>query len=655
MLFLVLVFALGAIAGCGNNAAEESPAAQTEEEAPSPSEEPAAPEEPAGEALYTPGSYTATTKGHNGDVTVKVDFSEAAITAVEVTEHAESAGISDPAIAQIPAEIVEYQSLAVDAVSGATVTSNAILAAVADCVTQAGGDAEALKAVAVTQTAGEPISKTADVVVVGGGGAGIAAATSAVQNGASVVLLEKTAALGGNTLASGGGSTTWNAVVPEKVANTDSMPGQTDSLAAFLENDPASLPDGYSETLTTLQGQIKEYLAGDTSKMFDSVELHMMQTYYGGLREDLDGNIIYGDFDFVKILCTESPNSAAWLESMGSKFNEELGEPIGSMWKRALTPVTNNQTELFDVPSKVFLDGGGEVIYNTKAEHLILEDGAVVGVTGTMSDGTPVEVRAKSVILTTGGFGANSAMVIEYNNYWPEISPSIGTTNVGSTVGEGIQMALEADAALTGMAFTQLMPIGWADSGQLALGAGNNVMYVGPDARRFVNEYAERDVISKAALNVGGIFYEIKSQSQDVANQLSRVDDGTGMVFASDSLEELAGMIGVPADALVEEVEKYNGYVASAEDPEYGKNVFSASIEAPYMARVLSPSIHHTMGGVKINTDCQVLGENGEAISGLYAAGEVTGGIHAGNRLGGNAIADVYTFGRIAGASAASK
>jgi urocanate reductase len=610
------------------------------------------PKEPEATA-YTAGSYTATERGHNGLVTVKVDFSEDAITAVEVTEHSESPGISDAPIADIPAAIVEYQSLGIDTVAGATATSNAILAAVANCVNQAGGDAEALKAVAIEKKAGEPIVREVDVVVVGGGGAGVAAAASAVQNGASVVLLEKTAALGGNTLASGGGSTTWNAVIPEKVAATPSMTGQEDSLRAFLEYDPAELPEGYDETLVTLQGQIKEYLAGDTSTMFDSVELHIIQTYFGGLRQDLDGNWIYGKYEFVRTLCEESPKSAAWLESMGGKFRETLGEPIGSMWKRALGPATNNQVDLFDPTTKVILDNGGEIIYNTRAEKLISEDGKVVGVTGTMADGTPVEVRAKSVVLTTGGFAANSEMVIEYNNYWPELSADIKTTNVSGSVGDGINMALEVGAALTGMEFAQLMPIGWADNGQLALGAGNNVMYIGPDGTRFTNEYAERDVISKAAFGVGGVFYEIKSQSEDNFNHLARVDDGTNMVFAADTLAELAEMINVPADALEAEVEKYNGYVREGVDPEFGKNVFSAYIEAPYMARVLSPSSHHTMGGVVIDTSCHVLNEDGDIIPGLYAAGEVTGGIHAGNRLGGNAIADVFVFGRIAGESAA--
>ena len=142
------------------------------------------PKEPEATA-YTAGSYTATERGHNGLVTVKVDFSEDAITAVEVTEHSESPGISDAPIADIPAAIVEYQSLGIDTVAGATVTSNAILAAVANCVNQAGGDAEALKAVAIEKKAGEPIVREVDVVVVGGGGAWVAAAASAVQNGAS--------------------------------------------------------------------------------------------------------------------------------------------------------------------------------------------------------------------------------------------------------------------------------------------------------------------------------------------------------------------------------------------------------------------------------------------------------------------------------------
>ena len=159
--------------------------------------------QPTGTATYTAGTYTGTGAGRNGDITVEVVFTDDAIESVTITDHAETGGISDPAINTIPEAIVESQSLGVDAVTGATLTSNGIIDAVADAVEQAGGDVEALKAVVVEKTAGEAIEETVDVVIVGAGGAGMAAAASALENGATVIVLEKTAAIGGNTLASG--------------------------------------------------------------------------------------------------------------------------------------------------------------------------------------------------------------------------------------------------------------------------------------------------------------------------------------------------------------------------------------------------------------------------------------------------------------------
>ena len=159
--------------------------------------------QPTGTATYTAGTYTGTGAGRNGDITVEVVFTDDAIKSVTITDHAETGGISDPAINTIPEAIVKSQSLGVDAVTGATLTSNGIIDAVADAVEQAGGDVEALKAVVVEKTAGEAIEETVDVVIVGAGGAGMAAAASALENGATVIVLEKTAAIGGNTLASG--------------------------------------------------------------------------------------------------------------------------------------------------------------------------------------------------------------------------------------------------------------------------------------------------------------------------------------------------------------------------------------------------------------------------------------------------------------------
>ena len=307
---------------------------------------------------------------------------------------------------------------------------------------------------------------------------------------------------------------------------------------------------------------------------------------------------------------------------------------------------------------------GGEVMTETKAEHLIVEDGKVTGVTATMTDGTPVIVHAKSVILTTGGFGANEEMVREYNTYWPAIPDGVMTTCVAAATGDGISMALEAGAALKDMGLTQLMPTASAVTGQLADGLlvpSQYYMFVNQEGFRFVNEYAERDTLAFAALSqTGGVFYHIADQEmiptvQNKATQ-EQIDElvAKGIIYKADTLEALAEMIGCPAENLIASVEKYNSYVDAGADPDFGKGVFGTKIvTAPFYAVIEKPSVHHTMGGVEINVNAEVLDANGAAIPGLYAAGEVTGGIHAGNRLGGNAIADCMVFGKIAGENAA--
>ena len=217
-------------------------------------------------AGYTAGTYTAEANGNNGPVKVSVTVSADAITAVEVTEHAETPGLSDPAISNIPAAIVEHQSLAIDTVSGATNTSNAILTAAAEAIALAGGDVDALKAATVEAAPVQDVEATYDVVVIGGGGAGLTAAITAAQNGASVVLIEKAAALGGNTLIAGQG---FNAADPERQGAMEMDSALLETLKGYLDLDPADFGD-FGDTLVTVQGQIKEYLASGKTTLFDT-------------------------------------------------------------------------------------------------------------------------------------------------------------------------------------------------------------------------------------------------------------------------------------------------------------------------------------------------------------------------------------------------
>ena len=601
---------------------------------------------------YTEGTYTAQAQGNNGPVTVSVTFSADAITEVAVTEHAETPGLSDRPIEEIPAAIVAHQSLGVDTISGATNTSNAILTAVADCVAQAGGDAEALKAVEVEAAPVEDIEATYDVVVVGGGGAGLTAAITAAQQGAEVILIEKAGSLGGNTLIAGQG---FNASDPERQANTEMSEALTKELKSYLELDPADF-GAFAEVLETVKTQINEYLASGSTTLFDSPELHMLHTYMGGKRTGLDGTVIEPDLELARTFATNALDALEWAESIGAEWNDTTSTILGAMWPRSHGLSNGN---IITILTDAATAEGVEILTDTRGNELIVEDGRITGVKATTSAGANVTLHANSgVVLATGGFSANAPMVAEYNNYWPGLSDTMPSTNAPTITGDGIIMAQEVGADLTGMGFAQLMPSSHPVDGSLfsgIWGSAETQVFVNKEGKRYVNEYAERDVLSKAALEqTDGIFYIICD------NKIAKDADVEGMeaagnVVVADTLEELAEKLEIPVDTFVAEIERYNSFVDAQKDDDFGKPLFGEKIdEAPFVATPRSPALHHTMGGVKIDTDTHVLSTEGTPIPGLYAAGEVTGGLHAGNRLGGNAMTDFLVFGRIAGENAAN-
>lgn len=603
---------------------------------------------------YTEGTYTATAQGNNGPVTVSVTFSADAITDVTVVEHSETAGLSDRPIAEIPAAIVENQSLAVDTVSGATNSSNAILTAVADCVAQAGGDVEALKAVAVEKAPVEDVEATYDVVVLGGGGAGLTASITAAQNGAKVILVEKAGSLGGNTLIAGQG---FNACDPERQANTEMSEALLGELKSYLDLDPADF-GAFAEVLETVKGQINDYIASGSTTLFDSPELHMLHTYMGGKRTGLDGTVIEPDLELARTFATNALDALEWAESIGAQWNDTTSTILGAMWPRSHGLANGNVITILTDAAKA---NGVEIVTDTRANELIVENGKVVGVKATTSEGANVTLHANSgVVLATGGFSANAPMVVEYNNYWPGLSDTMPSTNAPTITGDGIVMAKEIGTALTGMGQIQLLPLADPVTGSTSniIGEGTN-MYVNQEGKRFVNESSRRDVLAKAILKQTGSYCYVISTFQN-----SRMDSdyknnyhlyltdliASGAVVQADTLEELAEKIGCPVDTFVETCTNFNKYVAESNDPECGRVVFpdnaALEMEGPFYACKRAPAVHHTMGGIKVNVKNQALAEDGSVIPGLYAAGEVTGGFHGSNRLGGNAISEVITTGR---------
>ena len=613
---------------------------------------------------FTPGTYRATAQGWGIlPMVIDVTFSENAVTAIEIVSHDETEGLSCPAFQQVPAQIIEHQVLHVDAVAGATLTRMGILTAVRDAAEQAGGT---LGGSLPAPAAGAPINRNVDVVVVGGGGAGMTAAIKALESGVSnVLLVERTSAVGGNTLASGNGFTAWNAVMPERLANMEAMggpAGQRARLEFYLNMDPSTFAAGFDQRLIALQEQITEFLEeGDETVQFDSIDFHMVQTYFHSRRTELDGTPIYANYDLVRTMVYDSPVLARWIEGLGGQFEERLGEAVGALWRRGLRPVRGNHQDLFAPMLNLYDRLGGELMLNTRIESLIYENGQVTGVRGAKTCGTPVTINAGSVILATGGFAANLGMVSRYDNFWgPEnIAMVTGTTNVSAAQGDGILMAQEVGADVYQMGIPQLMQLGFAHNGVLATGHANYSFYVNREGHRFINETAARDTVCFAAFAEGGTFFEIRSNINEVWNQLALVGDGTSRIYSDDTIEGLAVQVGIDPEVLRATFDRFVEFAREGRDEDFGRTTFfrrdgELPIETgPWHIRVLRPSTHYTNGGLLTTADTRVINTNGDVIPNLFAAGEIIGGIHGGNRLGGNAIAEVFVFGRIAGEVAA--
>lgn len=520
-------------------------------------------------------------------------------------------------------------------------------------------------------------------------------------------MIEKSSVAGGNTLMQGGA---FNANDDDAQAETILTEAQKTTLDGYLALKPSdkklhfdAFPE-WKEVLADLQADIKKFYAENEGKTvgkdmpgYDSVELHMWHIYTGGLRQMNDGKWVASDIDLARTLAENALGTYEWcVDSLnvegqyGKGAGESLFTVLGAMWPRTHKFMTS--TPLIDTLTKAAEKEGVKLYTEVAAKSLITdENGKVVGANCEKADGTKVTVNTKKgVILTSGGYGANPKMVKEYDNYWgDDLTDHTLTTNVGTNTGDGIVMAQEIGAGTVGLDVVQLMPSSSPIKGTMTdgiWGDASQQIWIDGEGNRFVNEYAERDVLAKASLALdNGIFYIIyagKDVNENGELQGATLEDGlfgttvqsmvdNGHVWYGSTLKELAEnsktSAGGAAPAFSEEalratIEKYNTYVANQKDDDFGKEVLAGAIDIdaiennPDAGFVISPrkaSIHHTMGGVQINTNAEVLDESGNAIDGLWAAGEVTGGIHAGNRLGGNAVADIFTFGHIAGASAA--
>lgn len=606
----------------------------------------AAPKAEAG-ALFKPGTFTGEGQGFGGAIQVEVQVDANKILDIKVLPHKETQGVSDAAFNTIPKKIIENQSVAVDTVSGCTMSSKGILEAVKAALAQTATDMSKLEKKVEAVVSGETIKKEADVVIIGAGGAGMSAAVEALKAGSSVIVVEKMPSVGGNTILAG---SAYNAADPELQKTHEMSASELKRIEDIIALEPKN--DMMKSWQETLKKEIGEYKAAKSTYLFDSPSLHKLQTY-------MDGDYV-GDTEIINVFGDKALEGIKFLSGLGTEWVDGINAAVGATWMRSHTPTTKYGAKGagFVMPQVEYAEkNGAEIMLNSKAEELMMDGGKCVGVKGKTTEGQPFEITAKkNVILATGGFGANVEMRQKYNKHWPTLDASIQTTNHVGATGDGIVMAEAVGANLVGMEWIQMLP---------TYGKGvftayiENQFYINKEGKRFVKEDGRRDELSKAVLEQTDAQIYIISDANTVKDGVTvnavKVDEqmvGNGFVFKADTLEDLAKQINVPYEALKASVDEFNNSIKTGKDP-FGRTVFDQAFgKAPFYAGLTNPMVHHTMGGVQINTQTQVLDQKGNVIPGLYAAGEVTGGVHGANRLGGNAIADITVFGRIAGQNA---
>ena len=578
-------------------------------------------EKPVDEGGHSPatgGTYEGIAPGYGGDVKVSVEMGEEGeILDINILEDNETSGVGKVALEKVTGRIIEGQSTNVEAVTGATASSKGMMLAVGKALEEA-GVADDFKE-EYKEKREYPSEIEADIVVVGGGGAGLAAAVEASKAGSSVVVIEKNGFVGGNTILSGG------------IYNTPDPDLQK--------------PEGIE----------------------DSPELFYEQTYEAG---DEVANP-----ELVKEMTENAYDGLEWLKSLGMEFENKIGQGAGSLYPRTHFSTKPNGTGFIDAFMDTLKENNNvQVLTETTAEHVIMKDGKATGVKAKNYDGSDLTIQAnQAVIISTGGFAKNTDMVVKYKNdeKWPDLDENTISTNLGSITGDGITMGEEIGADLVDMDQMQFLYLGIPEKGPitglLKAGAEDDII-VNKEGKRFVREDGRRDVISKAIYEqTDQIMYMIHSSDYfDYDNDAVTLEnepmkdvleDGKYGWVKADTLEDLAEKLDVPYENLKETFDHYNELVEEgASEDEFGRELFVHKIEkGPFVAVPRTPSLHHTMGGLRIDTDAHVLNKDGKPIPGLYAAGEVTGGIHGANRVGGNAIVDLVVFGRIAGQNAAAE
>lgn len=528
----------------------------------------------------TPGTYTYTYRGYCSDVTVATTVSEDAITDVEIVDQDETVGIGSYALERLPGAILDKQTVYADTISGATATSNAIISAVKDALTEAGADMSVFGRTPDPEPAKDETYDT-DVVVIGAGAAGFSSAIRAIQGGADVMMVEKMDIPGGNTVRSSG---VWNVAGP------------------------------------------------DQQEIDDFIEYTM------------EGGHYLNNEDLVRVMVTNSSKIGPWLESLGFKVSEDGGSVEG-LARGLITSYWNKFEEM-----------GGTVLFATKAEEILMKDGAAAGIRATSENGGTVTINAKAVIVASGGFGYDLEKCYELK---PELTGMITNNQVGAT-GDGIYMAQAVGANVIDMEQIQAHPTVEQSTATLVTEGVRKAggILLNADGVRFTDECGYRDVVAGAILEQPGAYaYVVFNQDLYDSNGNIPTYDKLGIVAHCESTDDIAAYIGCDPQAVADTFAAWNTCCENQSDPEFSSAYTwerNITTEGPWYVIKVAPGIHHTMGGIQIDTEAQVISTEGTVIPGLYACGEVTGGVHGGNRVGGNALMDCQVFGMIAGDNAAA-
>ena len=455
--------------------------------------------------------------------------------------------------------------------------------------------------------------RDADVVVIGTGYSGLAVAIEAFDAGSSVILVEKNPIVGGNSITASGG---YNAVDPER--------------------------------------QNKQGIV-------DSIDLHYQHTIAGG--------DFRGDPEKVRFMVENALDGVHWLEKMGVQFDPTVYAIVGSLYPRSHDPVNNGRGTAIVKALKAQVDKRKiPILFQHKLSGIVREK----PLTGTVQ-GVEVEHRGKkyylkakkATVLATGGFGADVQMRAKYA---PRLDADVPTTNVPTATGEAILYAEDEGADLIGMDYIQILiacNYYTKQYGSILNLAIDHAVFVNTKGERFVSEDARRDVMADAVLQQPKkvLFWVADDRCK------KRFDEQTtagilkeGLSFQADTIEGLAKILkekfDVPPEKFVESIKRYNEFANKGDDKEFHKTLTNLKpIEnAPFFASPTQAGVHHTMGGIRTNgTTSQVIDRHNNLILRLYAAGEVTGGVHGTNRLGGNATADCIVNGRACGKNAAAE